>query len=199
MKLSEFAAANGIGSHQDLQDLFARNLKRGYGPVAIHSCIACEKVLDDTEIMGGCHACYGGVHVDSDPLTVTRKYTPVKKVAILKKFFEGFFNFSKRLENKYLDEERVIHETIIAVRKVQDFLWSAVNDEIPFEEFRRMLRKRLVKMDQITFDNPYWEIEARKRLLQLAAVSINAINKIDQGGFKGSNLLDYSKKTEETQ
>ena len=52
-------------------------------------------------------------------------------------------------------------------------------------------------MEQISFDNPYWKIEARKRLLQTAAICINAMNRIDNPGFRGSNLEAYKKPLEE--
>lgn len=90
------------------------------------------------------------------------------------------------------NEEKIIKETIKAARVIQNFLWSGINDGAGFEEFRRMLRKRLIKMDAIKFENPYWKIEARKRLLQLAAISIQAIGRLDNPGFQGSNLHEYS-------
>ena len=89
-------------------------------------------------------------------------------------------------------EDKIIRETIHAARAIQDFLWAGINDGAGFEEFRRMLRKRLVKMDQIKFDNPYWKTEARKRLLQLAAISVQAIGRLDDPGFQGSNLHEYA-------
>lgn len=42
-------------------------------------------------------------------------------------------------------EEEVIKEAIIAARKVQEFLWSDMNNEAGLEEFKRMFRKRLKK------------------------------------------------------
>ena len=96
-------------------------------------------------------------------------------------------------EEQLSREEAIIKETIIAARQIQDFLWSGINVGAGFEEFRRMLRKRLVKMDEVTFDNPYWKIEARKRLLQLAAISVQAIARLDGDlGFRGSNLEAYA-------
>ena len=94
-------------------------------------------------------------------------------------------------------EEELIKETILSARKIQDFLWGGINEGAGFEEFRRMLRKRLVKMDEIKFDNPYWRTEARKRLLQLAAISIQCMARLDDPGFQGSNLHEFSEKTEE--
>ena len=90
-------------------------------------------------------------------------------------------------------EETITKETIIAARQIQDFLWAGINDGAGFEEFRRMFRKRLVKLDSINFENPYWKTEARKRLLQLAAISIQAMGRLDDPGFQGSNLHEFSK------
>lgn len=89
-------------------------------------------------------------------------------------------------------EEKAIKEVIVAARKIQDFLWTGINIGAGFEEFRRMLRKRLVKMDEIKFTNPYWKIEARKRLLQLAAISVQAIGRLENPGFQGTNLGEYA-------
>lgn len=94
-------------------------------------------------------------------------------------------------------EEQAIQETIVAARKIQDFLWSGINSGAGFEEFRRMLRKRLVKMEEISFDNPYWKTEARKRLLQVAAVAVQAIGRLDDPGFQGSNLHEFSEPVKE--
>ena len=89
-------------------------------------------------------------------------------------------------------EEQAIAEIMLAARKIQDFLWASINTGTGFEEFRRMLRKRLVKLEQINFDNPYWKTEARKRLLQVAALSVQCIGRLDDPGFQGSNLHEYA-------
>ena len=95
-------------------------------------------------------------------------------------------------------EDEAIRNVIQAARTIQEFLWSGINDGAGFEEFRRMLRKRLVKMDSIEFSNPYWKTEARKRLLQLAAISVQAIGRLDDPGFRGSNLHEYAEPIKET-
>jgi len=89
-------------------------------------------------------------------------------------------------------EESITKDTIVAARQIQDFLWGGINDGAGFEEFRRMLRKRLAKLDQINFENPYWKTEARKRLLQLAAISIQVMGRLDDPEFKGSNLHEFA-------
>ncbi len=48
------------------------------------------------------------------------------------------------------------------------------------EEWRRAIRKRVVKIDEISPDNPHWHIEMRKRLLQNAALSIALMAHLDE-------------------
>lgn len=98
-------------------------------------------------------------------------------------------------------EEENILEVIKAARIIQDFLWGGMNDGIGLEEFKRMFRKRIIKIEEITMSNPYWKIELRKRLLQVAAIAINLITKIDNNEInredihsdKPSNLPQYDK------
>jgi hypothetical protein len=49
--------------------------------------------------------------------------------------------------NKLVPEEENIKKVIIAARTIQEFLWSDMHDQIGLEEFKRMYRKRLVKID----------------------------------------------------
>jgi hypothetical protein len=95
------------------------------------------------------------------------------------------------------EEEKAIIEVIRAARTIQDFLWRDLHDNTGAEEFRRMFRKRVSKLDNISFDNPHWRVEFRKRLLQVAAIAVNAIGKLDRGHVfadKGvpSNLPEYA-------
>ena len=100
-------------------------------------------------------------------------------------------------------EEQIIAETIKAARTVQEFLWSSMNHAAGLEEFRRMFRKRVAKLDKVDTKNPHWRIEVKKRLLQTAAIAVNMIAKIDSGtlGHEGvhptlpSNLSEYSSPT----
>ena len=85
-------------------------------------------------------------------------------------------------------EKEVIQEAIEAARNVQDFLWGEQNNGWDFEEWKAMLRKRISKLDEITFDNPHYKVELKKRLLQVAAVSINCICQI-----MNDNVLEKSK------
>ncbi len=99
-------------------------------------------------------------------------------------------------------EKQTIAEVIEAARIIQEFLWSKMNRDIGLEEFKRMFRKRLEKVDAIDMSNPHWKVELKKRLLQTAAISVNLINKIDNGELRHdgihptlpSNLPQYSQK-----
>jgi hypothetical protein len=97
------------------------------------------------------------------------------------------------------NEEQIISEAIRAARIVQDFLWGKANGEWGFEEWKRMFRKRLAKMEEISRDNPHASVELRKRLLQNAALSIALIQIIDTDGIPWepksdipSNLPNYA-------
>lgn len=96
-------------------------------------------------------------------------------------------------------EEWALMQVVKSARVVQDFLWGECNGAWGLEEWRRMFRKRAVKIDDIKADNPHAMIELRKRLLQNAALSVALIGLIDKGGklhedsppgFK-SNLEEY--------
>jgi hypothetical protein len=89
-----------------------------------------------------------------------------------------------------------IIEAIQAARTVQEFLWGEHNPHWGLEEWRRMFRKRLAKIEDIDPTNPYWKIELKKRLLQTAALSIALLALLDEGTevVPGvSNLPQYTK------
>jgi hypothetical protein len=97
-------------------------------------------------------------------------------------------------------EDETIMEIILAARTLQEFLWGDMNNEAGLEEFKRMFRKRLAKIDEITFSNPHWKIELKKRLLQTTAIAVNLMTKIDNDELTHegihpklpSNLPDYA-------
>ena len=76
-------------------------------------------------------------------------------------------------------EEQNIIEVIKAARGIQDFLWGDMNKDCGLEEFKRMFRKRVLKIDQVDMENPHWKVELKKRLLQTAAISVNMLTKLD--------------------
>ena len=99
-------------------------------------------------------------------------------------------------------EEETILEVIKAARTIQDFLWSDMNVRAGLEEFKRILGKRVIKIDEIQCSNPHWKTELKKRLLQIAAISVWLINRIDNNELNDydelpsnleSNLPQYSK------
>jgi hypothetical protein len=80
------------------------------------------------------------------------------------------------------DESKAMAEALVAARTVQTFLWGAANGAWGVEEWRRMFRKRVAKIESISPDNPHAGVELRKRLLQTAALSIALIGIIDRDG-----------------
>lgn len=96
--------------------------------------------------------------------------------------------------DEFTNEEQAIAATIRAARTVQDCLWGKHNEKWPLEEWRRMIRKRVAKMDAITMDNPHALIELKKRLLQTAAVAVNLLVRLERGIPKNysTNLGEYA-------
>lgn len=78
-------------------------------------------------------------------------------------------------------ERETIIEVLESARTIQEFLWGDMNTGCDIEEYKRMFRKRVAKLDAITADNPHWRVEMKKRLLQTAAVAVNLITQIDNG------------------
>lgn len=92
-----------------------------------------------------------------------------------------------------LTEEKHIQAAIVAAREIQEFLWGESNGAWGLEEWRRMFRKRVAKLDEIDVGNPYWRVEMRKRLLQTAALAVAMLALLDDDGvFKGSNLPAFA-------
>jgi hypothetical protein len=96
-----------------------------------------------------------------------------------------------------------IKQAISAARDVQEFLWSKMNKSAGFEEWKRMLRKRLIKIENLDTSNPHFQVELRKRLLQMAACSIAFLEEMEKREIKDeihpsleSNLPEYSKKVD---
>lgn len=100
----------------------------------------------------------------------------------------------------YTDEEKQIYEVIVASRKLEEYLWGEYNGQWNIEEWRRMFRKRIQKIDDIDVNNPHAIIEMRKRLMQNAALSIALMKILDDRGIPldkcdiPSNLEQYALK-----
>lgn len=101
-----------------------------------------------------------------------------------------------------MTEEDKIIEVIKAARYIQEFLWADMNDSAGLEEFKRMFRKRVSKIEDIDINNPHWRVELKKRCLQTAAICVNLMNKLDHGLINSndnqnglrSNLSNFYKK-----
>ena len=76
-------------------------------------------------------------------------------------------------------EEKYLFDAVLSARKVQEFLWGFVNSDWGLEEWRRMFRKRLKKIDDIDSRNPHWKVEMKKRVLQNVALGIALLALID--------------------
>jgi len=99
---------------------------------------------------------------------------------------------------KLNEEEQIILDAIKAARKIQTFLWGMAKGSWGLEEWRRMFRKRIKKIDDINIENPYAIIELRKRLLQNATLSIALLHilqhyKLSEHSDLPSNLPEYMK------
>ena len=86
------------------------------------------------------------------------------------------------------EEERYILQVINAARIIQEFLWADMNIESGLEEFRRMFRKRVAKIEEISMDNPHWQVELNKRLLQTAAICVNLMAKTATGRLTNDGI-----------
>jgi hypothetical protein len=99
------------------------------------------------------------------------------------------------------EEQAAITQAIEAARTVQTFLWGESNGAWGLEEWLRMFRKRVAKLEEVKRDNPHAVVELRKRLLQTAALSIALIGIIDRDGIPWdaspdappTNLPQYNK------
>jgi hypothetical protein len=97
---------------------------------------------------------------------------------------------------KLTEEEKHLFDIVITARKLQEFLWGEHNANWGLEEWKRMFRKRVVKIDDIDPENPHALIELKKRLLQNAALSLALLaiadKKIPAEGYEiPSNLDEY--------
>ena len=98
----------------------------------------------------------------------------------------------------FTDEEEQIREVIIASRRLEEYLWGEYNGKWNIEEWRRMFRKRIQKIDDIDVDNPHAIIEMRKRVMQNEALSIALMKILDSKGIPKnkcdipSNLPQYA-------
>jgi hypothetical protein len=77
----------------------------------------------------------------------------------------------------------------MAARRVQDYLWNAPGERSYESELLRwnswlaQIRKRVTKLDAVNRSTYHWRVEARKRLLQIAALAVAMMEAIDKGAL----------------
>jgi hypothetical protein len=77
----------------------------------------------------------------------------------------------------------LVFRTLLAARTVQDFLWGPKRTSSQsWDTWINVLEKRIWKMREVDRTGRQWQVEARKRLLQVAAVAIAMVEWIDAGG-----------------
>jgi len=97
-------------------------------------------------------------------------------------------------------EEIELTKVTKAAREIQVFLWGKQTEGFGLEEWRRMFRKRVAKIDAIDTSNPYAIIELKKRVLQVGALAIALLAILGKEGIfpehkQGesiSNLPEYA-------
>lgn len=84
----------------------------------------------------------------------------------------------------YNKEEKLIAESIMYARKVQEYIWqelSYTRERYIFNtnHWVRAFQKRVDKIQSIDTNHASYKVELRKRLLQQAALSIAALQILD--------------------
>lgn len=84
----------------------------------------------------------------------------------------------------YKKDEQLIAEAILEARKIQDYLWADLTearkgyyDPVAWKNY---FQKRVDKINQLDRLHPNYIVELRKRVLQQAALSIQALKILDQ-------------------
>lgn len=80
-------------------------------------------------------------------------------------------------------EERIMIEVMKSARSIQTFLWGEANGEWGWEEWLRMFRKRVAKLEEVDRSNPHCDVEGKKRLLQVSALGVALIQIILRKGI----------------
>lgn len=74
--------------------------------------------------------------------------------------------------------ENLVKQAMIGAKEMQDFLWDRQSGVLkPFDQamWVEMFQKRVDKIAAIDCEHRHWKVEVRKRLLQQAALSLQAI------------------------
>ena len=114
----------------------------------------------------------------------------------------GMYHGEPKSEGRLLTEENAIANIIRSARTIQEYLWGDVNRQFGFEEWRRMFRKRVAKLDTIDSSNPYAMTELKKRVLQVGALAVALLAILEKektlpehkSNEPPSNLPGYKKK-----
>ncbi len=81
-------------------------------------------------------------------------------------------------------EEQKIFEAIVSARTVQNFIWGEhgfyMDSFWDHGNWIEVFQKRVDRIAELDLNYPSWKIELRKRLLQQAALSIQALQLIDK-------------------
>ena len=80
-------------------------------------------------------------------------------------------------------EDSILVDVVRSARVVQEFLWGKADGSWGIEEWRRMFRKRVAKIEEINESNPHALIELKKRVLQQAALSLAFLGILERNGM----------------
>ena len=79
----------------------------------------------------------------------------------------------------------------LAARRIQDHLWdkpgrraNGAGAAATWEDWMRNLVKRTDRLDYVDASHPNWQVEAKKRLLQLATLAVAMSEAIDAGAIE---------------
>lgn len=78
----------------------------------------------------------------------------------------------------------------IAARRVQDFLWNRpgervyMNERFKWDSWMEQIEKRTQRLNRVDPSHMHWRVEAKKRLLQLSALSVAMMEAIDSGAIE---------------
>lgn len=81
-------------------------------------------------------------------------------------------------------QERIIFNALIQSRFVQEYIWGRLSQgedgKYNIQAWLHIFQKRLDKVAEIRQDHPSAQVELRKRVLQQAALSIRALEVLDE-------------------
>lgn len=75
--------------------------------------------------------------------------------------------------------ERIL-EALRHAREVQEFLWNDAPGQYDMATWIEILEKRIAKLHELDLGRAHYDVELRKRVLQIAAVSIRWLENLDR-------------------